>query len=105
MDRAPGFGPGGCGFDSCQTRMKWYTYMVRCNDDSLYTGITTHLKRRIDMHNSKKGAKSLMGKLPVVLVYNEAFGNQNEALKREYEIKNWDREEKLALVEEFNKGR
>ncbi len=85
--------------------MKWYTYMVRCSDDSLYTGITNNLKRRVDLHNSKKGAKSLMGKLPVELVYNEIFRTQNDALKREYEIKNWDRNKKLELIEEFNAGR
>jgi putative endonuclease len=85
--------------------MKWYTYMVKCSDESLYTGITNNLNRRVALHNSKKGAKSLMGKLPVVLVYNEAFRTQNDALKREYEIKNWDRDQKLTLIEEFNTGR
>jgi len=80
--------------------MKWYIYIVRSKDDSLYTAITTDIKRRIKEHNtdSLKGAKSLRGKLPVVLVYYEIFKTQSEARKREAAIKNWKRIYKLRLI-------
>lgn len=76
----------------------WYVYIVLCNDDSLYTGITTDVERRIEEHNTKKGAKALYGKIPVRLVYNECYSSQPLALKREYEIKSWKREKKLELI-------
>jgi len=80
--------------------MNWFLYIVECSDASLYTGITTNLKRRVDQHNSKKGAKSLKGKIPVKLVYNESFKDQVEAARREREIKSWRRKYKLLLIEE-----
>ena len=79
--------------------MKWYLYIVKCSDDSLYTGITIDIKRRVLQHNNKLGAKSLKGKLPVVLVYQELFSNQVEAAAREREIKSWHRRYKLKLIE------
>ncbi|MBI2036210.1 GIY-YIG nuclease family protein [Candidatus Microgenomates bacterium] len=78
--------------------MKWYLYIVICRDGSLYTGITTNIKRRLLEHNSGIGAKSLLGKLPVSLVYGEVFLNQKTAAKREREIKDWKREYKLKLI-------
>jgi len=80
--------------------MKWFVYIVKCQDGSLYTGVTTDIKRRISEHNSddKKGAKSLRGKRPVHLVYTEAFQTQTEACKREIAIKNWKRKYKLKLI-------
>ncbi len=75
-----------------------YVYIVKCSDESLYTGITDNTERRVNEHNSKRGAKSLKGKLPVVLVYQEAYETKSEALKREYEIKTWKREKKLELI-------
>ncbi len=78
----------------------WYLYIVRCRDDSLYTGITKDLKRRIFEHNNDniKGAKALKGKRPVRLVYKEEFDSQSEARKREAAIKNWKRKYKLQLI-------
>ena len=80
--------------------MNWYVYIVKCNDDSLYTGITTDLKRRLLEHNTDnlKGAKSLRGKRPVHLVYSEEHKTQFEARKREEAIKNWKRKYKLLLI-------
>ena len=75
-----------------------YVYIVKCSDESLYTGITDDLKRRVNEHNNKRGAKSLKGKLPVILVYQEEYKTKSEALKREYEIKTWKREKKLELI-------
>lgn len=79
-------------------QIKWYVYIVCSADNSLYTGITTDLSRRILQHNSGKGAKSLRGKLPVKLVYIEEHKEQTTARKREYIIKQWKRENKLKLI-------
>jgi len=77
-------------------------YMVQCADKTLYTGITTDLKRRISEHNSSvKGAKYTRSRRPVVLVYSENYPDKSSASKREYEIKKkMSRAEKLALIEQ-----
>ena len=84
----------------CKHLMNWYVYIVKCKDDSLYTGITTNLERRLLQHNTDnlKGAKSLRGKRPVQLVYKEEYQTQTEARKREVAIKNWKRKYKLKLI-------
>ena len=84
--------------------MRWYMYIARCVDNSLYTGITKDLKRRIREHNSDNilGAKSLRHKRPVALVYYELFATQSEAAKRERSIKHWTRKYKLKLIEGFS---
>ena len=76
-----------------------YTYIVRCQDDTLYTGWTTDLARRITAHNSGKGAKYTKGRGPVVLRHGEHFATNVEAMSREYEIKQLSRREKIALIE------
>jgi len=78
--------------------MGWTIYILKCADNSYYTGITTNIARRIKEHNNKKGAKSLFGKLPAILVYKEKATNQVEAAKREREIKGWKHSKKEALV-------
>ncbi len=78
--------------------MTWYVYIVKAKDDSYYTGITTNLKKRLEKHNSRKGSKSLFGKIPVQLVYQEQAKNRSEASKREAEIKGWEREKKIKLI-------
>ena len=78
---------------------KWFLYVVKCTDESLYTGITTDLQKRISKHNAKNGAKSLRGKLPVKLVYSEEFTDRGQASKREYAIKQLPRAEKLKLIQ------
>lgn len=75
----------------------WYTYIVRCSDGSLYTGITNDLSRRISQHNSGKGAKYTKYRSPVVMVYNESFETKSEASKREYAIKQLTKKEKENL--------
>lgn len=72
--------------------------MVRGSDESLYTGITTDLQRRIKEHNDGAGSKSLLGKLPVTLVHSEEFADRSSASKRESDIKKLSRENKLELV-------
>ncbi len=80
--------------------MPYFTYILRCADDTLYTGITTDTTRRIVEHNTddKKWAKYTRVRRPVVLAYSETFDNRSEATKREYQIKQLSREEKIKLI-------
>lgn len=80
-----------------------YVYILKCKDNSLYTGYTNNVVKRLEMHNSGKGAKYTMGRCPVELVYFETFNTKSEALKREYEIKQLSRQDKLLLLKAFNK--
>ncbi len=66
---------------------KWYVYMLRCADNSLYTGVAIDIDARLAAHNAGKGAKYTRGRLPVKLVYREAAGGRGAALKREHAIK------------------
>ena len=78
---------------------RWYVYIVRCRDGSLYTGICTDLDRRVDEHNgSKRGAKYTRSRRPVRLVYSESVLNRSEASKREHVIKKLKRVDKLKLI-------
>lgn len=76
----------------------WYLYILRCRDDSLYTGITTDVEKRLEAHRSGKGAKYTRGRGPLELVYRESCGTHSDALKREIEIKRLTREQKQALI-------
>lgn len=80
-----------------------YTYIVRCSDNTLYTGWTTNLEKRILAHNSGKGAKYTKTRRPVTLVYHEMFASKSEAMKREYEIKQLTKTQKLELIETHSK--
>lgn len=75
-----------------------YVYIVRCNDQTLYTGWTNHLEKRIEAHNAGKGAKYTKARRPVELVYFETFEHKNDALKREYQIKQLKKSEKEELI-------
>lgn len=75
-----------------------YTYIVRCRDGTLYTGWTNHLEKRVENHNKGTGAKYTKSKRPVVLAYYETFLTKEEAMRREYQIKQLTREEKLRLI-------
>lgn len=78
----------------------WYVYIVKCNDNSLYTGITTDVDKRIKKHNSGKGAKYTKTGLPVTLqVFFEAT-DRSEASKLEYKIKQLSRVEKLKIIKD-----
>lgn len=82
--------------------MIYYVYILKCSDNSLYTGITTDLQRRVYEHNnSDKGAKYTKVRRPVILVYNEKCENRSEASKREYIIKKLTRTEKLKIISNF----
>ena len=78
--------------------MKWCVYMLLCDDNTIYTGITNDLKKRFENHISGKGAKYLRGRKPLEIVYTENFQNRSMATKREMEIKKLNRREKEALI-------
>ena len=76
-----------------------YVYILRCTDDTLYTGWTTDLEHRVAVHNAGKGAKYTRSRRPVVLVYHETFEEKIPAQQREREIKKLSRAEKEALIQ------
>ena len=79
--------------------MSYYVYILKCSDTTLYTGITTDIKRRVQEHNSsEKGAKYTKLRRPVELVYSEEAEDRSSASKREYVIKKLTRNEKLELI-------
>ena len=81
--------------------MKNETYILKCNDNSLYTGWTNDITHRLKMHNEGKGAKYTRGRGPVELVYLEEFETKQEAMSREAKIKRLTRKEKLLLIETY----
>lgn len=77
----------------------YYLYILKCADETLYTGITVDLERRIQEHNqSKLGAKYTKARRPVKLIYSKKFRNRSSASKEESRIKHLSREEKLKLI-------
>ena len=81
--------------------MKNVTYILKCSDNSLYTGWTNDIKHRLKMHNEGKGAKYTRGRGPVELVYLEEFDTKQEAMSKEAKIKRLTRKEKLLLKENY----
>lgn len=79
-------------------------YILKCNDDSLYTGYTNNLKRRIHLHETGKGAKYTRGRGPFQLMHVETFATKEEAMRREYAIKQLSRTEKIKLIKESEEG-
>jgi putative endonuclease len=78
--------------------MSWHLYILKCDDASLYTGITNDLDRRIGQHNHGKASKYTASRLPVKLIYSELHPDRSSASKREVEIKSWARKKKLGLI-------
>lgn len=76
--------------------------MLRCRDDSLYTGYTDDVERRLAVHRSGKGAKYTRSRLPVELVYREELPDKSAALRREAAIKKLSRAKKLLLLDAGN---
>ncbi len=77
-----------------------YTYILKCRDNSLYTGWTNDIEHRLAQHRSGKGAKYTRGRGPLTLVYLEAFEQKEQAMKREAEIKRLSRTQKELLLED-----
>jgi len=75
-----------------------YTYILQCSDGTYYTGWTNDIAKRLKTHNEGKGAKYTRARLPVTLAYYEAFETKEEAMRREWEIKQLSRKEKEKLI-------
>ena len=75
-----------------------YTYILKCADNTLYTGYTTDLNARLKTHNQGRGAKYTRSRRPVTLVYYESFATKKEAMRREAAIKKMDKQAKERLA-------
>ena len=83
---------------------EWLVYILRCEDDTLYTGITNDLIRRCDQHNAGTASRYTRSRLPVVMVYQETQATRSLALKRELAIKALSRKQKKLLVQAADEG-
>ncbi len=81
------------------TEETWFVYLLQCADDSLYTGITNDLTRRVKQHNAGTASRYTRSRLPVLLVYQEQQASRSLALKREFAIKGLSRKTKNSLVQ------
>ncbi len=81
---------------------QWFVYILRCCDDSLYTGVALDINKRLDQHNGidKNGAKYTQARRPVELVYQESSVSRSEACKREYVIKCLNKQQKEQLIKQ-----
>jgi len=81
----------------------YYLYILECSDQTLYSGITVDLERRVKEHDSSElGAKYTRGRKPVKLVFSKEFQNRSQASKEESRIKKLSREEKLELIKTYH---
>lgn len=81
-----------------------FVYMLKCKDNTLYTGYTTDVAHRLMVHESGKGAKYTRGRGPFELVYLETLASKGDALRREMQIKKLPREAKLSLVATYQRN-
>ena len=79
----------------------WCVYILKCSDNTYYTGITNNIKRRIHEHETNKGAKYTKGRGPFSLVYQENCKNRAEASRKEYEIKKLSLAGKNSLINAY----
>lgn len=80
-------------------RKQYFVYMVRCSDDSLYTGYTVNsVEARVKKHNDGSGGKYTRARRPVRIVYTEECSSRQEAMKREFEVKKLSKKEKEAMI-------
>lgn len=77
---------------------RWWVYLVRCADGSLYCGVTTDLERRIEAHNAGRGAAYTRARRPVALAWSEPAAGRGAALRRELAVKRLARRRKLELI-------
>ena len=80
-------------------KKKAYVYLLVCSDQTLYCGWTYDIDQRLDKHNAGSASKYTRARLPVKLIYQETLPSKELAMKREYEIKNLSRQQKLALID------
>ncbi len=83
----------------------YFVYILECKDKSLYTGITTDVARRFNEHKEGKGGHYTSARQVVSIRYTEEYPNRSSALKREAEIKSWDRSKKLKLIKYFKNNK
>lgn len=76
----------------------WFVYILLCKDGSLYTGVSNNLEKRFLDHKNGKGGHYTKSHKPVKLIYQEQSPTQSEALKRERQIKGWNREKKIKIL-------
>ncbi len=86
------------GSEQAAESVAYFMYVVRCADDTLYTGYTTDVARRVAAHNAGRGAKYTRSRLPVILVHVEVFADKHDGLSAEYRFKRLSRAEKLARI-------
>ncbi len=84
---------------------KWFVYILRCSDGTLYAGITKDVRRRCEQHNAGTASRYTRSRLPVTLVYHERHASRSLALKREAAIKAMSRLEKESLIRQARSGR
>lgn len=77
---------------------KHFVYILECSDKTYYVGYTANIKKRIETHNKGKASKYTRSRLPVKLLYLEECAGKSEGLKRELQIKNWNRSKKEKIV-------
>ena len=77
----------------------YYVYLLQCNDDSIYTGITNNLESRLKRHKEGSGSRYTRARGAEKILYTEEHPNKGAALKREAEIKSWTRQKKLDLIQ------
>ncbi len=82
----------------------WFCYMLRCNDGSLYVGMTNDVSTRIEKHNRGYGPEFTKKRRPVELIWKQEFVNRSGARKREVELKGWNRKKKLSLIAGLEKS-
>ena len=83
--------------------MNWVVYMLKCNDSSIYTGISNNLNRRLDTHAKGNGSKYVRARLPFKLIYIEERQSRSNAVKREINIKKLNKKNKELLIKLYNK--
>lgn len=76
----------------------WFVYILKCADQSFYTGMSDDVAKRFILHQTGKGAKYTRSHKPVKVIYTESFATKSEALKRECEIKSWTRAQKMSRL-------
>ncbi len=79
------------------------TYILRCSDQTLYTGWTNNIEKRLKAHNKGKGGKYTRTRIPVELVYLETYETKQEAMSREAQIKHLTRTQKEALIHKYER--
>lgn len=83
---------------SCKKLSEWFVYIVKCSDETFYTGVSTDVEKRVKTHNTGKGAKYTKTRRPVELLWTKKVSSKSEALKLEYKIKQLNRKQKMLFM-------